>query len=74
MRSEQPLPVSVRAERGGRVLGQSIQPEALQKISALEEELQKLRAQIAMIVIAPTGTIHSRTLIFHCRSCQFAEK
>ncbi|XP_055043994.2 mitochondrial fission regulator 2 [Misgurnus anguillicaudatus] len=55
VRSERPLPVSVHAERGGRVLGQSTQPEALQKISALEEELQKLRAQIAMIVIAPTA-------------------
>lgn len=53
--SERSLAVSVHAERGGRVLGQGAQPEALQKISALEEELQRLRAQIAMIVIAPAG-------------------
>ncbi len=45
----------VPAQRGGRVLGQGTQPEALQKISALEEELLKLRAQIAMIVTAPAG-------------------
>ncbi len=55
--SERPLSVSVPAQRGGRVLGQGTQPEALQKISALEEELQRLRAQIAMIVTAPAGNI-----------------
>lgn len=56
--SERPLSVSVPAQRGGRVLlGQGTQPEALQKISALEEELQRLRAQIAMIVSAPAGNI-----------------
>ncbi|XP_016113176.1 mitochondrial fission regulator 2-like [Sinocyclocheilus grahami] len=53
--SERPLSVSVPAQRGCRVLGQGTQPEALQKISALEEELQRLRAQIAMIVTAPAG-------------------
>ncbi|XP_016387965.1 mitochondrial fission regulator 2-like [Sinocyclocheilus rhinocerous] len=53
--SERPLSVSVPAQRGGRVLGQGTQPEALQKISALEEELQRLQAQIAMIVTAPAG-------------------
>lgn len=53
--SERPLSVSVPAQRGGRVLGQGTQPEALQKISALEEELQRLRAQIAMIVTAPAA-------------------
>ncbi|XP_073679653.1 mitochondrial fission regulator 2 isoform X2 [Garra rufa] len=47
--------VSVPAQRGGRVLGQGPQPEALQKISALEEELQRLRAQIAMIVTVPAA-------------------
>lgn len=57
VRSERSLPVSVHAERGGRMLGQDVQPEALQKISALEEELQRLRAQIAMIVTAPAGTV-----------------
>uniref|UniRef100_A0A9J8ABK0 Mitochondrial fission regulator n=1 Tax=Cyprinus carpio carpio TaxID=630221 RepID=A0A9J8ABK0_CYPCA len=53
--SERSLSVSVPAQRGGRVLGQGTQPEALQKISALEEELHKLRTQIAMIVSAPAG-------------------
>ncbi|XP_016359328.1 mitochondrial fission regulator 2-like isoform X2 [Sinocyclocheilus anshuiensis] len=53
--SEHSLSVSVPAQRGGRALGQGTQPEALQKISALEEELQRLRAQIAMIVSAPAG-------------------
>uniref|UniRef100_W5K9S4 Mitochondrial fission regulator n=1 Tax=Astyanax mexicanus TaxID=7994 RepID=W5K9S4_ASTMX len=38
-----------------RAPAQSAQPEALQKISALEAELNKLRAQIAMIVAVPTG-------------------
>ncbi|XP_051948089.1 mitochondrial fission regulator 2 [Xyrauchen texanus] len=53
--SERPISVSVRAQRGGRLLGQGTQPEALQKISALEEELQRLRAQIALIVTTPAG-------------------
>lgn len=56
--SERRLSVSVPAQRGCRVLGQGTQPEALQKISALEEELQRLRAQIAMIVTAPSGNIY----------------
>ncbi|RXN17989.1 mitochondrial fission regulator 2-like protein [Labeo rohita] len=47
---ERSVSVSVPAQR---VLGQGTQPEALQKISALEEELQRLRAQIALIVTAP---------------------
>ncbi|KAA0707243.1 Mitochondrial fission regulator 2 [Triplophysa tibetana] len=55
VRSERSMPVSVHAERGGRVLGRGAQPEAMQKISALEGELQRLRAQIAMIVTAPAG-------------------
>uniref|UniRef100_A0A8B9KUP6 Mitochondrial fission regulator n=1 Tax=Astyanax mexicanus TaxID=7994 RepID=A0A8B9KUP6_ASTMX len=38
-----------------RAPAQSAQPEALQKISALEAELNKLRAQIAMIVAVPTA-------------------
>lgn len=54
---ERSLSVSVPAQRRGRVLEQDTQPEALQKISALEEELQKLRAQIAMIVTVPAGTV-----------------
>ncbi|XP_039508686.1 mitochondrial fission regulator 2 [Pimephales promelas] len=52
---ERSLSVSVPAQRRGRVLEQDTQPEALQKISALEEELEKLRAQIAMIVTVPAG-------------------
>ncbi|XP_077074626.1 mitochondrial fission regulator 2 [Siphateles boraxobius] len=52
---ERSLSVSVPGQRKGRVLEQDSQPEALQKISALEEELQKLRAQIAMIVTVPPG-------------------
>lgn len=54
---ERPLSVSVPAQKRGRVLEPGTQPEALQKISALEEELQRLRAQIAMIVTAPAGTV-----------------
>ncbi|XP_051518219.1 mitochondrial fission regulator 2-like [Myxocyprinus asiaticus] len=61
MGSEGQISVSVHAQRGGRLLGQGTQPEALQKISALEEELQRLRAQIAMIVTAPAGTIRSQS-------------
>ncbi|KAK9954061.1 hypothetical protein ABG768_016169 [Culter alburnus] len=52
---ERPLSVSVPAQKRGRVLEPGTQPEALQKISALEEELQRLRAQIAMIVTAPAA-------------------
>lgn len=59
---ERRLSVSVPAQRGCRVLGQGTQPEALQKISALEEELQRLRAQIAMIVTAPAATTGSTPL------------
>lgn len=54
---ERSLSVSVPAQKRGRVLEPGTQPEALQKISALEEELQRLRAQIAMIVTAPAGTV-----------------
>ncbi|XP_067301938.1 mitochondrial fission regulator 2 [Pseudorasbora parva] len=54
---EHSLSVSVPAQRRGRVLEQDTQPEALQKISALEVELQRLRAQIAMIVSTPTADI-----------------
>ncbi|XP_075940025.1 mitochondrial fission regulator 2 isoform X2 [Anarhichas minor] len=43
-----PGPAKNRAQRGGRSAGS----DALQKITALESELLKLRAQIAMIVTA----------------------
>ncbi|XP_071775126.2 mitochondrial fission regulator 2 [Centroberyx gerrardi] len=41
-----------RAQRGGMALRQKAEPDALRKITALEDELLKLRAQIAMIVTA----------------------
>lgn len=44
-----------QAERrggGGGCVQQRVDPEALQKITQLESELLKLRAQIAMIVTA----------------------
>ncbi len=68
--SERPLSVSVPAQRGGRVLGQGTQPEALQKISALEEELLKLRAQIAMIVTAPAGNTCYEVLTDWLKFCK----
>lgn len=47
-------------QRGGRSTKQTADPDALAKITALESELQKLRAQIAMIVTAPPATgLHS---------------
>ncbi|KAM9338858.1 mitochondrial fission regulator 2 [Symphorus nematophorus] len=51
-----------QAQKGGRSVRQTTDPDALKKISALESELLKLRAQIAMIVTtAPTsGLIESR--------------
>lgn len=41
-----------QAQRGGRPVRQTTDPDALKKITALESELLKLRAQIAMIVTA----------------------
>ncbi|XP_037541334.1 mitochondrial fission regulator 2 [Nematolebias whitei] len=41
-----------QAQRGGTAVRQKTNPEALQKISELESELLKLRAQIARIVTA----------------------
>lgn len=41
-----------QAHRGGMSVRQKTNPDALKKITALEEELLKLRAQIAMIVTA----------------------
>lgn len=51
-----PVFLTSSTQLGGRMVGQRTNPEALKKISALEEELLKLRAQIAMIVTAPSGT------------------
>ena len=48
-----PLP-----DESGDVKKENIPEEAMQKISALEDELQKLRAQIAMMVVAvPTNQV-----------------
>uniref|UniRef100_A0AAZ3RZW7 Mitochondrial fission regulator n=1 Tax=Oncorhynchus tshawytscha TaxID=74940 RepID=A0AAZ3RZW7_ONCTS len=44
---------AVRAQPGDMMLGHRSDPVALRKITALEDELLKLRAQIAMIVTAP---------------------
>lgn len=41
-----------QAQRAGTSVRQKVNPEALKKISELESELLKLRAQIAMIVTA----------------------
>ncbi|XP_056261613.1 mitochondrial fission regulator 2 [Seriola aureovittata] len=41
-----------QAQRGGRPIRQTTDPDALKKITALESELLNLRAQIAMIVTA----------------------
>ncbi|XP_036448399.1 mitochondrial fission regulator 2 isoform X2 [Colossoma macropomum] len=54
-KAERPASAAPSAQNGHRALGQSTQPEALQKISALEAELMKLRAQIALIVATPTA-------------------
>ncbi|XP_033504240.2 mitochondrial fission regulator 2 [Epinephelus lanceolatus] len=45
-----------KAQRGGIPVRQTADPEALRKITALECELLKLRAQIAMIVTAAPGS------------------
>lgn len=53
-------------QRGGRHTKQMTDPAALKKITALEDELQKLRAQIAMIVtVAPGPSAHSFTLFLN---------
>ena len=45
-------------DESGDVKKEDIPEEAMQKISALEDELQKLRAQIAMMVVAvPTNQV-----------------
>lgn len=60
-----PMSHSSSTQLGGRMLGQRTNPEALKKISALEEELLKLRAQIAMIVTAPSGIILMAQICLH---------
>lgn len=45
----------VREQKLHNAQASGTQPEAFEKIQALESELQKLRAQIAMIVTTPTG-------------------
>lgn len=55
-----PRPAQSKAQNGGGVsVQQRADPEALQKITQLESELLKLRAQIAMIVTAApsSGTL-----------------
>ncbi|XP_013874372.1 mitochondrial fission regulator 2 isoform X2 [Austrofundulus limnaeus] len=47
-----PRPTQSQAQRGGTAVRQKMNPEALKRISELESELLKLRAQIAMIVTA----------------------
>ncbi|XP_040920481.1 mitochondrial fission regulator 2 [Toxotes jaculatrix] len=47
-----PGPAPIHTQRGGRPVRQTTDPDALKKITALESELLKLRAQIAMIVTA----------------------
>ncbi|KAG7323724.1 hypothetical protein KOW79_013426 [Hemibagrus wyckioides] len=49
-----PVPAAPRQQKSHTAQASSAQPEAFQKIQALETELLKLRAQIAMIVTTPT--------------------
>lgn len=58
--------------RGGRSVRPRTDPDALKKITALESELLKLRAQIALIVTAPqvSGT-HTGALVFVCSQNSF---
>lgn len=54
-----PGPALKQAQRGGRPVKQTTDPNALKKITVLESELLKLRAQIAMIVTAaPASGTH----------------
>ncbi|XP_024912661.1 mitochondrial fission regulator 2 isoform X2 [Cynoglossus semilaevis] len=50
-----PVAARTQMQRGGRHTKQMTDPAALKKITALEDELQKLRAQIAMIVTVAPG-------------------
>nr|XP_046228653.1 mitochondrial fission regulator 2 [Scatophagus argus]XP_046228654.1 mitochondrial fission regulator 2 [Scatophagus argus] len=51
-----PGPALNQAQRGGTSIRRTADPDALKKITALESELLKLRAQIAMIVTAAPGS------------------
>ncbi|XP_045577166.1 mitochondrial fission regulator 2 isoform X2 [Salmo salar] len=58
-----PWLAAVRAQPRDMTLGHRSDPVALRKITALEDELLKLRAQIAMIVTAPpSGPANSQNL------------
>ncbi|KAM7368005.1 hypothetical protein PAMP_014261 [Pampus punctatissimus] len=56
-----PGPTLRQAQGGGRSIRQTANPDALKKITALESELLKLRAQIAMIVAASPASESPRT-------------
>ncbi len=59
-----PGPGPNQAQRGGRSVRQTTDPDALKKITVLESELLKLRAQIAMIVTAaPASGSYSLYLV-----------
>lgn len=58
-------PPQSKAQRGGGPVRQTTDLDALQKITALESQLLKLQAQIAMIVTAaPASGMHSLYLYF----------
>ncbi|KAJ4928990.1 hypothetical protein JOQ06_004611 [Pogonophryne albipinna] len=54
-------PPQSKAQRGGGPVRQTTDPDALQKITALESQLLKLQAQIAMIVTAAPASGLSET-------------
>ncbi|CAL8317716.1 unnamed protein product [Boreogadus saida] len=58
-----PVRLQSRAHSRAPLLGQNSDPEALRKITFLEDELLKLRAQIAIIVTAPQGLTPAQTLL-----------
>lgn len=59
-----PGPTLNRAQEGSRSVRQMADPDALKKITVLESELLKLRAQIAMIVTAaPASGLNSLYLV-----------
>ncbi|CAL8393890.1 unnamed protein product [Arctogadus glacialis] len=58
-----PVRLPSRAHSRAPLLGQNSDPEALRKITFLEDELLKLRAQIAIIVTAPQGLTPAQTLL-----------
>lgn len=66
-----PGPAQNNAQRGGRFVRQRTEPDALKKITALENELLKLQAQIAMIVTAApaSGTRSLYLLLQNAQMC-----